>query len=401
MTEGMSGLTRLRVELFPAAETAVKKGHPWVFDGGVKSVNREGEAGELAVMYDRRDRFLAVGLYDPESPIRVRILQAGKPATIDRAWWVERAREAKECREGVVFTAETNGGRWIHGENDGFPGLVVDAYAETMVVKIYSAVWLSRWDEIEGVLREVFAPKFMMRRLSRNLMAEAESMRLGEGFVGDEGDEVVVFSEHGIRFEAAVKDGQKTGFFLDQRDNRVRVGELSAGREVLNLFSFSGGFSLHAARGGARRVTDVDRSAHALESAKRNFLLNPVLAECAHETLRADVFEWIEQCSQCYGLVVCDPPSLAPRERDRERAIAQYARLNRSAMQLVEPGGLIVSASCSAHVSAEAFYSVVRREAKQTGDEWEEVWISGHAVDHPATFPEARYLKAICLRRSG
>ena len=397
----MSEAKRLRVELFPAAEKAVVRGHPWVFDGGVKAVNRDGDAGELAVMYDRHDRFLAVGLYDPDSPIRVRILQVGKPAKIDRGWWLACARAAKARRDGVVFTPETNGGRWIHGENDGFPGLVVDAYGETMVVKLYSAVWLARWDEIEGVLREVFAPRYLLRRLSRNLMQRAKSMGMEEGFVGAEGDEVVVFQEHEIRFEAAVRHGQKTGFFLDQRDNRRRVGELAAGREVLNLFSFSGGFSLHAARGGARRVTDVDRSPHALASAVRNFQLNPELSKTEHETIRADVFAWIGETTRPYGLVVCDPPSLAPSARDRERALTQYARLNRAALQRVEPNGVIVTASCSAHVSADDFLSRVRREAKQTDAEWEEMWTSGHAMDHPATFPEAHYLKAICLRRRG
>lgn len=391
--------SRLRLRLFPAAESTVRDGHPWVFDGGVKSVNREGRAGELAVMYDRRDRFLAVGLYDPASPIRVRIVRTGDPVTIDRAWWVARARAARARRDGLVFGPGTDGGRWIHGENDGFPGLVADRYADTLVVKLYSAVWLPRWAEIESVLREVFAPRYLLRRWSRNLRATAEDAGLEEGFCGREGDETVVFSEHGIRFEAAVRRGQKTGFFLDQRDNRARVGELAGGREVLNLFSFSGGFSLYAARGGARRVTDVDRSAHALESARRNFALNPELAGCEHIAVRADVFDWIGRAPGSYDLVIVDPPSLAPRERDRSQALAGYRRLNRAAMRAVRPGGLLVSASCSAHVDAGEFFGVLRGESKASGRGWEECWTSGHAADHSATFREAHYLKAICLRR--
>ncbi|BCX47681.1 23S rRNA (cytosine(2499)-C(5))-methyltransferase [Haloferula helveola] len=387
----------MRMQLLPRAETAVRKGHPWVFAESVKSQNREGSAGELVVMYDRRDRFLAVGLYDPDSPIRVRVVHAGSPAVIDRDWWLGRARDAATRRE-EVFNAKTNGARCINGESEGFPGLVADRYADTLVVKLYSAVWLERWAEIESVLREVFGPRYLVLRVSRNLADATAEHGLVPGFQGDQGDEVVVFSENGIRFEAAVVHGQKTGFFLDQRDNRARVEQLAEGREVLNLFSFSGGFSLYAARGGATRVVDVDISAHALESARRNFALNPDLDPTIHEGIQADVFEWVGQSGASYDLVISDPPSLAKRERDREKAIVAYRRLNGVALARVRQGGILVAASCSAHVSADEFFGAVRSEAKRSGRRCEELWTSRHADDHPASFPEAEYLKAICLK---
>ncbi len=399
---GMSeNRSRLRIELFPRAETAVKRGHPWVYGESVKSQNREAEAGELAVMYDRKDRFMAVGLYDPSSPIRVRIVHCGKPVMIDRNWWLEKVRACLSRRETKVLNEGTNGARIINGESEGFPGFVADRYADTLVVKLYTAAWLPRWEEMEGVLREVLAPDHLVLRLSRNIQQEAaERWGLKEGFRGAPGDEVVVFSENGIRFEAAVLHGQKTGFFLDQRDNRARVEELASGREVLNVFSFSGGFSLYAARGGAKSVTDLDISAHALESADRNFKLNESderIAGVRREEVRADAFKWMDEDPRSYDMIIVDPPSLAKREKEREGAIRAYQRLNTRAIERLQTGGILVAASCSAHVTAAEFYDLVREAAQRSGRSWHELWTSGHAEDHPGGFPEAQYLKALCL----
>jgi len=398
MSEGHS---RLRIELFPRAETAVKRGHPWVYGESVKSQNREAEAGELAVMYDRKDRFMAVGLYDPDSPIRVRIVHCGKPVMIGRNWWLEKVRACLSRREESVLSERTDGARMLNGESEGFPGFIADRYADTLVVKLYTAAWLPRWEEMEGVLREALAPRHLVLRLSRNIQQEAtERWGLKEGFRGEAGDEVVVFSENGIRFEAAVLHGQKTGFFLDQRDNRARVETLAAERDVLNVFSFSGGFSLYAARGGAKSVTDLDISAHALESADRNFELNESDARirgARREVVQADAFKWMDEDPRSYDMIIVDPPSLAKREKEREGAIRAYQRLNKRAIERLRPGGILVAASCSAHVAAAEFHDLVREAAQRSGRPWRELWTSGHAQDHPVGFPEAEYLKALCL----
>ena len=389
--------TRLRLVLYPRAETAVRSGHPWVFADSVKSQNRPGVTGELAVMYDRKDRFLAIGLFDDVSPIRARILHCGKPATIGREWWLEKARACLARREGVVLNEGTDGARLINGESEGFPGIVADRYADTLVVKIYAAGWLPRWEEIEGLFREVFSPAHLVLRFSRNITGVAAEMGIVEGFRGEPGDETVVFSENGIRFEAAVRHGQKTGFFLDQRDNRARTEELSKGRDVLNVFSFTGGFSLYSARGGARSVTDLDISRHALESAERNFSLNPSLAAVERHAVQADAFRWLEEAEGNYDLIITDPPSLAKRESEREGAQRAYARLNAAALRRLRPGGILVAASCSAHVSADEFFQAVETAARENGCPYRELWRSGHAVDHPADFREAEYLKAVCV----
>jgi 23S rRNA (cytosine1962-C5)-methyltransferase len=382
---------RLRLTLFPRAEMAVRSGHPWVFSGSVKSQSRPGNTGELAVMYDRKDRFLAIGLYDAGSPIRVRILHCGKPAAIGREWWLDKSRACLARREGTVLKNGTDGVRLINGESEGFPGLVLDRYAGTLVVKAYAAGWLVMWEEIESVFREVFRPERLILRLSRNITGFAAGLGIEEGFRGQLGEETVVFSENGIRFESAVLKGQKTGFFLDQRDNRARVEGLAKGRDVLNVFSFTGGFSLYAARGGARSVTDLDISGHALDSAARNFSLNPALAGVERHAVQADAFRWLEEGRESYDLIITDPPSLAKRESEREGAQRAYARLNAAALRRLRPGGILVAASCSAHVSA------VEGTANEIGKTWRELWRSGHAADHPAAFPEAMYLKALCL----
>ncbi|MBB5350131.1 23S rRNA (cytosine1962-C5)-methyltransferase [Haloferula luteola] len=380
----------LKVRLFPRAEATVRAGHPWVFSDSVKSTNRSGEAGELAVVYDRQDRFLAVGFWDPDSPIPLRIAHRGEPVRLDRSWWLSRAAECRARRE-VLFSGETNGYRCINGDSEGFPGLVVDRYGDTLVVKLYSAAWISRWDEMEGVLREVFQPTFLIRRVARNLSG------IEEGFVGETGPEVVVFQEMGLHFEAAVRHGQKTGFFLDQRENRARVGELAKGRDVLNMFSFSGGFSVHAARGGASRVTDVDISAHALESADRNFALNPELSSVPRTGVQADAFRWMGETQERWDLIVTDPPSLAKRERDKAGALKAYRALNAQAIRCLKPGGVLVAASCSAHVRAGEFLGMIREEVRRSGRESRELWSAGHAPDHPAAFAEAHYLKAVAM----
>jgi 23S rRNA (cytosine1962-C5)-methyltransferase len=391
---------RLRLTLYPRAGSAVRSGHPWVYNESIKAQNREGETGELAVIYDKRDRFMAVGLYEAESPIRLRILHCGKPANIDRDWWLEKARECLAKRAGPIINARTNGARMINGESEGFPGIVADRYAETLVVKVYAASWLARWDELEEVLREVFEPRYLVLRMSRNVAQVAEKYGLEEGFRGDPGEETVEFLENGIRFEAAVLRGQKTGFFLDQRDNRARVEELARGRKVLNVFSFSGGFSLYAARGGAASVTDIDISSHALESAARNMVLNSDDAEIAkagHRGVQADAFRWMDENRENFDLIITDPPTLAKREAEKEGALRAYRHLNSSAISYLNPGGVLLAASCSAHVSKQEFFGMLEELARQSGRPYKELWRSGHAADHPADFREAEYLKAICI----
>jgi 23S rRNA (cytosine1962-C5)-methyltransferase len=402
--DGPSSKPSLRLRLTAAAETIVRGGHPWVFAESVRSQNRQGAAGELAVIFDRRDRFLAVGLYDPDSPIRVRVLHAGKPRVIGPAFWEQRAAEALARREGL-FDRETTGYRCINGESDGWPGLVLDRYGETRVVKIYTTAWLPRLAEIAPLLA---GGERLVLRLSRNVREKAaERFGLEEGLVlrGAPLGGAAPFLESGWRLEADVARGQKTGFFLDQRENRRQAGALAAGRRVLNLFSYTGGFSLYAAGGGAEGVCSVDMSEHALAGARRHFELNrhhPGVAGCRHETARADVFAWLREAPRRrFDLVVLDPPALAKRESERAQALGAYAGLMAAAMARVNKNGVLLAASCSARVSAEEFFALARQAARKSGRKFEEFKTTRHAADHPATFAEAEYLKCIYLRFLG
>ena len=442
MPDEASAGTRLRLRVTAAAEAALRGGHPWLFAESIRKQNREGAAGELAVVYDRKDRFLAIGLFDPDSPIRLRALHVGQPVTLDREWWQARLRAAIERRRGL-FDEQTTGYRCIHGEGDGWPGLVLDRYGNAFVLKLYTAAWLPRLAEIGGLIGEELRPAQLVLRLSRNIREAAGAWGIEAGCVagGTEGqgkkaavgrgakgvdDKLeanvghpfspapfppfssaarpqpsVHFLETGLRFECDVVRGQKTGFFLDQRENRRRVESLAAGRDVLNAFSFSGGFSLYAARGKARSVTDLDISRHALNSARRNFALNQpdsAIACCPHTTVQADAFEWLERNARPrFDLVILDPPSLAKREAERTGAIRAYAKLATGGIRILRPGGVLVAASCSAHVTADEFFAAVRQAAVRSRRQCEELMTTRHPPDHPATIPETQYLKCVYL----
>jgi len=393
---------RLRLRATAAAESALRGGHPWLFADRIQEQNRPGQLGELAVVYDRADRFLAAGLFDPDSPIRVRVLLLRKPQVLDAAWWSGHLDAALERRAGL-FDSRTTGYRCLNGESDGWPGLVLDRYGDTFVLKLYTAAWFPRLDEISAWLRERLRPERIVLRLSRNIQEIAATRfdrRDGQILLGPDLSGPAIFQETGLAFEADVLRGQKTGFFLDQRENRRRVEALAAGRKVLNAFSFSGGFSLYAARGGARSVTDLDISAHALESAARNFSLNgetPAVAGCEREGVQAEAFAWLAESRRLFDLVILDPPSLAKRETKRAGAIRAYQRLAGLGLQRLSPGGFLVACSCSAHVSADEFFDAARYAVSRSGRKMQELQTTRHAPDHPAGFKEAEYLKAIYL----
>ncbi len=398
---------RLRLHITAAAESVLRNGHPWLYAESIAAQNREGELGELAAVYDRKDRFLAVGLFDPESPIRLRVLHAGKPLALDDTWWERRLEQALARRTGL-FDDKTTGYRCINGESDGWPGLVLDRYDRTIVLKLYTAAWLPRLDDIVKRLQSRLNPQRIVLRLSRNIQNLARrrfSRTDGSVVSGEPLEAPVVFTETGVRFEAEVLKGQKTGFFLDQRENRRRVEMLAAGRQVLNAFSFSGGFSLYAARGGAKAVTDLDISPHALAGADRNFALNqsvPAIRACHHETIQCDVFEWLaNNADRRFGLLILDPPSLAKRESEKADALRAYSHLISSGLDHLSPSGILMASSCSAHVSKEEFFALVRQAAARSGRRFQELETTLHAPDHPATFREAEYLKGIYLRFEG
>ncbi|MEO0454067.1 MAG: class I SAM-dependent rRNA methyltransferase [Verrucomicrobiota bacterium] len=392
----------LRIRLSNAAEREVRKGHPWVFESSIRSQNREGTTGELGIIFDKKNTFMAIGLYDAKSPIRLRVLHCGMPRPIDAAFWGAKIEQAIERRQSVV-EAQTTGLRWIYGENDGWPGLILDGYADSLVLKIYTAAWLPYLETLVPLFQNCLGAERLVFRHSRNMEAvsAANHYRDGQLLVGEAPDGPVRFQESGIWFYADLIQGQKTGFFLDQRENRRRVEALAQGHEVLNCFSFSGGFSLYAARGGARSVVSVDQSAHALTELVENWKLNEnhsAILNCPHEEVRADVYRWLPDQKKRYGLVIIDPPSMAPRKADREKAISAYRQLLIDGLRSTEKGGTLVFCSCSAHVSKEDFIDLARDVLTRERSRAKITEKTGHAADHPSRIPELDYLKALYIQ---
>jgi 23S rRNA (cytosine1962-C5)-methyltransferase len=397
-----SGRKRLAVHLYAPAERAVKSGHPWVYGDGIDRIRRSGEAGDLAVIFDRKDRFLAIGLYDPFSPLRIRILHRGDPVHIDRDWLLQRLRTAREIRAPLTVQG-TTGYRLAHGENDGLPGLVVDRYDRTLVVKLYTAAWLPHLHGIVEGLRSVTGAECIVLRLSRALRRQTDLRGFSDGQVlfGQLPASPVLFEENGLRFEVDPIRGQKTGFFLDQRENRALVEAYSAGRSVLNVFSHTGGFSVYAARGGARSVVSLDASRRALITAERNFQHNlswPGVRAAGHRVLAGDAFDLLPHLrgsGERFDMVILDPPSFAKAGHEVDRALRSYERIIRMGIALVAPGGMLVAASCTSRIGPEQFRGTVCSAAAAERRRLELLRQTGHALDHPIGFPEGAYLKCV------
>jgi len=398
------GERQLAVRVTKDALRQIRGGHPWVFESSITSCPDGGRAGDLAVVFDGERRFQGIGLYDPASPIRVRMLHHGSPVPINDAWWRQRFTDALNRRSELLASTETTGFRCVHGENDGLPGLVVDRYGAALVVKLYSAAWVPHLCTVVAVLGQLLAPEVVVLRLSRALGDDLPGLADGTTLVGEAPAGPVDFRENGLVLEADIVAGQKTGHFLDQRENRRQVGAQAAGARVLDVFACTGGFSLSAAAGGARSVHAVDQSASALETARANFGHNqhlPAVRGCHLETTVGDAFAALAAlgaAGERYDMVVVDPPSFTHTQAGVAGARRAYRRLTDLAVRLVDSGGLLVQASCSSRVSADDFFAEVLAGAAGAGCRLEGIRHTGHPVDHPVGFPQGAYLKALIAR---
>lgn len=395
---------RLAVRVTRDALRQLRGGSPWLYDGSITSVSHDGAPGDLAVVFDEQRRFAAIGLWDPTSPIRLKVLHTGSPRPIDRGFWSVRLDAAIDRRAGLIADEGTDAYRLVHGENDGLPGLVVDRYADTAVVKLYTPAWFPHLGDVLDVLSERSPSRRIVLRLGRSV-ATGETFGLADGdtLVGDAPTGPVMFHERGLLLEADVVHGQKTGHFLDQRDNRALVRSMAAGLDVLDVFSSTGGFSVSAAAGGAASVHMVDQSAPAVATAERNLAHNRRLAEvrrCSTHATVGDAFEVLAALArrdQRFDLVVVDPPSFASNRGAVPRALAAYGRLTRLALAVTKPGGILVQCSCSSRVSSDEFVQSVLAAAASAGRDVHVTRRTGHAVDHPIGFEHGEYLKAVHL----
>lgn len=376
------------------------EGHPWVFRAAVAQEPKGKPIGEIIDVLDWRGKFVAQGVYNPHSSICVRILARDPDVAIDENWFEATIKQAVQIRENYFDESKTNGYRLIHSENDFLPGLVVDQYADFLVVQIHTLGMDLLREVIVSALQKQVKPKGIFERSD-------VGARQGEGLntlpvgvlAGEEPPEHVVFLENGLTFASDLRSGQKTGFFLDQRDNRLGVSQFCQDAEVLNCFSYSGGFSVYAAHGGASSVESVDASEPALALAAQNLTLNgfdPQKNPC----VLANVFDHLKACrddGRKFDVVVVDPPAFAKSSGALKRASRAYIRLNRLALEVLKPGGIIVSASCSSAVDYETFFGYLRLAGAEAGRHIQVIKTHLTSVDHPsfAGFPEGRYLKCL------
>ncbi len=395
----------VRLELAKGLGRHIRAGHPWVFRKALEQLPRI-PAGSVVDLTES-GKFVARGYLDPHSAISVRVLTRDPRQTIDSGFFRDRIRECAQSRLSLLELADTDSYRLIHGEGDGLPGVVVDLYAGYAVLKLYSSgLTPYRPLIVEGLRAAVPGLKGVLGRdeVGRD---DAEDDGRGEGKVlwGEPAPQRIAIQERGARFWVDAYTGQKTGFFLDQRENRAMVRRLARGREVLNCFSFSGGFSVNAALGGAKAVFSVDQDEEAIALARESFELNG-LTSADSDFLAADVFELLASFrdeGRTFDFIILDPPAFAKSQKAVEAALDGYASLNRQALALLRPGGLLATASCSARVSAEAFLGAIKEASNKAGVELAMVEERYQPPDHPIRlqFPEGRYLKFLVLQSKG
>ncbi len=376
---------RLRKDL----TRSIKRGHAWLFSDAVDIV--AAESGSVAILTDRKDEPIASGIYDPNHPIPLRICRTKLPLKLDDAWIGGQLQNAFDLRRNAFDLHSTTGYRLIAGEGDGLPGLIVDIYDRVAVIKLDG-----------GAPENFYLPMGIAHWLQTHLHVESVVLRSrqrgrgGEAILGTLPDAPIPFLENGLIFTADVVHGQKTGFFLDQRDNRALLQSLCHARTVLNLFSFNGGFSIAAGRGGASEVTSVDIAAPAIEAAAVHWEMNGLPPIHSGHTI--DCFEFLDgaiAAKRKWDLVVCDPPSFAPNEKSRERALAAYAKLAFMSARVTRRNGLLALASCSSHIDAATFTLINAEGLARARRRPTLLCERGLPVDHPTplAMPELRYLK--------
>ncbi len=390
---------KYQIILKPGREKSVLLRHPWIFSGAIASVAGEPCSGETVAVYSSRKELLGLAAYSPTSSIRARMWTWDAGETIDRDFFTRRLRAAILRRKVAVQADESDAYRLVHAESDGLPGLVIDRYADYLVFQFLTAgseAWRAELVQLgldaAGCRNAYERSDVEVRRL------EGLPERCGI-LAGDPPPELLQIHENGLSFLVDIQRGQKTGFYLDQRRNRQRIRELSAGREVLNCFCYSGGFSVYAIAGGTAGVTSIDSSHEAVELGRRNVRLNG-FADNEADWVVGDVFQYLralrDQARQ-FDLVILDPPKFAPTAAQAERAARGYKDINLLAMKLLRPGGLLATFSCSGGISAELFQKIIAGAALDAGAEARVLEILSQAPDHPVAlnFAEGAYLKGL------
>ena len=389
-----------KLVLKPGREKSLKRRHPWVFSGAVAKVTGEPQAGETVEIQSSDGEFLAVAAYSPQSQIVARVWDWRK-REIDTTFFRERIESAVALRTQLL--PENEAVRLVHAESDGLPGVVIDRYGEVAVLQL-SSTGAMRWrDAIADAIETVVKPQTLFERSDAEVLA-LEGLEPSVGLLRGTPPPVhMQVHEAGVVFEIDVAHGHKTGFYLDQRDNRLRLRALTRDRSVLDCFAYTGGFTLNALAGGAAQATAIESSALALELLRRNVELNKLPQP---ECIEGDVFQELRRLrdqARSFDLIVLDPPKFAPTAHHAEKAARAYKDINLLAFKLLKPGGLLSTFSCSGGVPRDLFQKIIAGAALDANVEAQIVAHLGAGADHPVAlnFPEAEYLKGLVLRVPG
>jgi 23S rRNA (cytosine1962-C5)-methyltransferase len=383
--------------LKPDKEESLLRFHPWVFSGAIQSIEHDPKEGDLIDIFSAKGQFLAVGHYQIGS-IAVRILSF-KQTVIDDAFWQERIGAAYSLRMALgLAKADNNTYRLIHGEGDNLPGLIVDIYAHTAVMQAHSVGMHYARRRIAAAMKEVMGNSLhTIYYKSETTLPYKANLSDEDGYLyGNEVEDVAM--ENGLIFCVDRQKGQKTGFFIDQRDNRSLLERYAGGRSVLNMFCYTGGFSFYAMRGNARIVHSVDSSSRAISLTKKNIELN-FPGDTRHEAYAEDAFKYLEKAGNNYDLIVLDPPAFAKHKNVLRNALQGYRKLNAIAFDKIKPNGILFTFSCSQVVSKEAFRLAVFSAAAQSGRRVRILHQLTQPADHPVNIyhPEGEYLKGLAL----
>ena len=388
-----------KVYLKPGKEESLKRFHPWVFSGAIARVEGEPEEGEVVEIYTSKKEFIACGHFQVGS-IAVRVLSF-RQETIDHAFWVRRLGVAKDLRRalGLIGNPQNNTYRLVHGEGDNLPGLIIDVYDHTAVMQAHSAGMHVYRMEIADALSEVMGDVIqnIYYKSETTLPFKADLLATENGFIKGGSPENIAM-ENGLKFHVDWLKGQKTGFFVDQRENRHLLEHYAKGRNVLNMFCYTGGFSFYAMRGGANLVHSVDSSAKAIDLTNENVELN-FPGDARHQAFAEDAFKFLDRMGDQYDLIILDPPAFAKHRDALRNALRGYTKLNAKAFEKIRPGGILFTFSCSQVVNKQDFRNAVFTAAAQSGRSVRILHQLTQPGDHPVNIyhPEGEYLKGLVL----
>ena len=391
-----------KVFLLKGKEKPVLHHHNWVYSGAIAKQDKGIQKSDIVQVCNSEGKFLAYGYYNEDSKIRVRLIEWDENVQIDEAWWENKIQKAYALRKDKVENDDTNAYRLIFSEGDALPGLIVDKYDDYLSVQFLTAGTDARKELIVKLLEKNVPVKGIYERSDSNARSQ-EGLQISVGSLfGEKPSAKLLIKENGLLFNTPIVEGQKSGYFLDQRENRKKVAAYTKGKKVLDCFSYTGGFSLNAKKAGATEVWSVDSSSIATEAIKNNYLNNNLEFD-EEKIITSDVFQYLRNAqnnNQHWDVIILDPPKLAPNRQNLPKAERAYKDLNLQAMLLMQPGDILATFSCSGSLSLEHFKQILAWAATDAGKELQFLEDLGHPIDHPvrAAFPESSYLKGVIAR---